>query len=220
MTDVMTYSNYYLYRLMGANINLGTDTIRMLCMRSGFSFSKRNHAQLKNIRTNTGAINLVWSAADNSVSRTDGGSFITDGFVQDNECTSNDTSNPGPLTASTVTASKIIFNEAVVNSTATKTLSSDDELATASGGYTQNTTSIGVVTVGPENDTFDRCDATAPTVSIAAVSAAIGPTPGVCFYDSTADTIIGYLLFGDGEITKAAGTSLNVGNLTFRLSNS
>ncbi|RJP48703.1 MAG: hypothetical protein C4586_08260 [Anaerolineaceae bacterium] len=215
MADVFTPTNYYKYALKKKLVNESTDTIRMLCMRSGFVFSTDNHAQLKNIRTNTGAINLVWAAADNSVSRTDGGSFISDGFVQDNKCTSNDTLNPGPFTVATVTASKITFNEAVVNSTAVKTLSSDDELATASGGYTQNSKSIGTVTV-TQNNTYNRCDATAPTVSINAVSASIGPTPGVMFYDVTADVIIGYLQFTT-EVTKAAGTALNVGNIVFRL---
>jgi hypothetical protein len=114
-----------------------------------------------------------------------------------------------------VTALKIIFNETVVNSTATKTLSSDDELATASGGYTQNSVSIGVVTV-VEDDTYDRCDSTFPTVSVAAVSSNIGPTPGVMFYDVTADVMMGYLQFGIGEITKTPPNALIVGNGIFR----
>lgn len=216
MADVFTRSNYYLYALKKKMIDESADTIRMLCMRSGFVFNKRNHSRLINIRTNTGAIALTWAAADKSVSRVSG-SFITDGFVVGNRCTSNDTLNPGPLTIATVTALKITFNEAVTASVATKTLSSDDELATASGGYTQNSKSIGVVTVGPEDDVYDRCDSTFPTVSIAAVSANIGPTPGVMFYDVTADVMIGYLAFGTGEITKTPPNALNVGNGVFRL---
>lgn len=216
MADIFTRTTYYLYALKKKMIDESSDTIRMLCMRTGFAFDKFTHKRLINIRTNTGAISLVWAASDDSVSRASG-SFITDGFVAGNRCTSNDTLNPGPFTIDTVTASKIIFNEAVVDSTATKTLSSDDELATASGGYTQNSKSIGVVTVGPEDDTYDRCDSVFPTVSIPAVSANIGPTPGVIFYDVTADVIIGYLQFGTGEITKVPPDALNVGGGTFRL---
>lgn len=215
MADTYTRTNYYLYALKKKMIDESADTIRMLCMRSGFVFNKKVHAQLKNIRTNTGAINLVWAAADNSVSRTDGGSFITDGFVTDNLCTSNDTLNPGPLNIASVTAAKIIFDEVIVNSTAVKTLSSDDELATASGGYTQNSKSIGAVTVLQDN-TYDRCDSTFPTVSIAAVSTNVGPTPGVMFYNVTADVMCGYLLFGTGEITKTPPNALNIGNGLFR----
>ena len=214
MTDVYTPTNYYLYACKKKLIDESADTIRMLCMRSGFVFNRRIHRQLKNIRTNTGAIALVWAAADKSVSRASG-SFVTDGFVVGNRCTSDDTLNPGPFIVATVTALKITFVEAVVNSSATKTLSSDDELATTSGGYTQNSKSIGVVTV-TENNTYDRADSTFLTVSIAAVSANIGPTPGVMFYDVTADVMISYLLFSAGEITKAPPNALVVGNGVFR----
>lgn len=212
--DVFTRSNYYLYALKKKMIDESTDTIRMLCMRSGFVFNKRYHSQLKNIRTNTGAISLTWAAIDKSVSRASG-SFIIDGFVVNNRCTSNDTLNTGPFTIATVTALKITFNETVVDSTATKTLSSDDELATASGGYTQDSKSIGVVTVTQDN-TYDRCDSTFPTGSILAVSANIGPTPGVMYRDVTADVMIGYLEFGAGELTKTPPNALNIGNGVFR----
>ena len=210
--DTFTRSNYYLKALKTKLINEGSDTIRLLLMRTGFVFSKVNHARLINIRTNTTAIALVWAAVDSSVSRATG-SFVTDGFVPGNLCTSDDTSNPGPLTIATVAADKITFEEAVVNSSATKTLSSDDELLTGHG-YTQNTKGTGTVTV-TQDDTYHRVDSTFPTVDFLATSDSIGPTPGAILYDVTADVIIGMLAF-NAEKTAANAEHIYIGNGTIR----
>lgn len=215
--DIFTRSNYYLYALKKKLIDESSDTIRMLCMRSGFVFNQGNHSQLKNIRTDTGSIALTWAAAGKSVSRASG-SFIADGFIVGNRCTSTDANNPGPLTIASVVALQIVFNEVIVNSSATSILSSDDELATVAGGYTQNSKSIGVVTVGPADNTFNRCDSQFQTVSFSAVSANIGPTPGVILYDVTADVVIGYLIFGSGPITTVPPNSLNIGGGLIRAS--
>src|ERR1700690_1528090 len=163
MDGVLNYGNYYKYALKKKMIDESADAIKIFLMKNGFVFNKKVHAKLINIKTNTGAIALVWAAAEKSVSR-GSGSFVTDGFVVGNYCTSDDASNPGPFTIATVTALKITFNEAVVDSSATKTLTSDDELATG-GGYTQGATTTGTVTVTQDN-TYDRCDSTFVTVPI------------------------------------------------------
>lgn len=210
--ETFTKSTYYIAALKTKLIDESTDTIRLLLMRTGFVFDRGKHAQLKNIRTNTGAIALTWAASDQSVSRASG-SFITDGFVENNLCTSDDTSNPGPLTIASVTALKITFNEAVVDSSATKTLTSDDELATGHG-YTQNTKGTGTVTVTQDN-TYRRVDSTFPTVDFLATSDSIGPTPGPILYDVTADVIIGFLAFST-EKTAANTEHIYIGNGTIR----
>ena len=210
--DTFTRSNYYIYALKKKLIEESSDTIKLLLMRTGFVFDRADHAALKNIKANTGAIDLVWAAADQSVSRASG-SFITDGLVEGNLCTSDDASNPGPFTVASVAADKVIFNEAVVNSSATKTLTWDDELLTGHG-YTQNTMTTGTVTVTQDN-TYNRTDSTFPTVDWTATSDSIGPTPGAIIYDSTADVIIGYLQFSE-EKTAANGEHLYIGNGTIR----
>ena len=210
--DTFTRSNYYIYALKKKLIEESSDTIKLLLMRTGFVFDRADHAALKNIKANTGAIALVWAAADQSVSRASG-SFITDGLVEGNLCTSDDASNPGPFTVASVAADKVIFNEAVVNSSATKTLTWDDELLTGHG-YTQNTMTTGTVTVTQDN-TYNRTDSTFPTVDWTATSDSIGPTPGAIIYDSTADVIIGYLQFSE-EKTAANGEHLYIGNGTIR----
>ena len=131
--EIFRRSNYYLTALKKAMVDESTDPIYCLLMRSGFVFDRTKHSLQKNIITNTGAIALVWATADNSVSRSSG-SFITDGFVPGNRCYSDDTVNTGYYYISTVTALKITFSGAITgNSSATKTLSSNDQLLTGHG---------------------------------------------------------------------------------------
>jgi hypothetical protein len=213
-----TYSNHYKYALKKKLIDESADTIRLLLMRSGFVFNKDNHAQLKNIKTTSGAFTPSFVAATKKITRASG-SFITDGFVAGNSITiANSASNNGIKTidpAVPVTALEMVVLETLVNETGSgdETIVSDDELVTG-GGYTQNTKTTGTVTV-TEDDTYDRCDSTFPTVTWTASGANIGPTPGLIAYDFTADVIVGYLDFG-GAITKAPPDSLNIGNGTLR----
>jgi hypothetical protein len=207
-----TFSDLYKYALQTKQIGLSADTIKVRLMRHGFVFDPAAHREGKNIATNSGAIALTWASGDKSVSRASG-SFITDGFVVGNQCTSDDTSNPGPFTIATVTALKITFNEAVTDSSATKTLTSNDELATGYG-YTQDTATTGTVTV-KEDNTNHRSDATFPTVTWNASGGDIGPTPGAIFYDSTADVVIMYALF-DVEKTASNGNPFSLGGGDFR----
>ena len=209
---ITTVTNYYKYALQSGMINLGTNTVKALLMRSGFVFNKRLHRKLINLQTNTGAIALVWAALDKSVSR-GSGSFITDGFVVGNQCTSNDASNPGPFTIASVTALKITFNEAVVNSSATKTLTSNDELATGNG-YTQGAQTTGTISV-TEDNVGDKSDATFPPITWTPSGGAIGPTTGILFYDSTAVVVIMFSQH-ETEVTYPLGQDADYSGGTFR----
>lgn len=58
---------------------------------------------------NSGAVtNINFANADNSINRTDAGSFITDGFKVGHQIITDDSTNPGPWAISSVTAAKII----------------------------------------------------------------------------------------------------------------
>lgn len=212
-------SDHYTWALVKKLIDISADSVKVLLMRTGFVFDRGVHGKLINIKTNTGAIVLTFATTDKSVSR-GSGSFITDGFVVGNRCTSDATLNPGPFTIATVVALKITFNETVVDeASVTKTLTSNDELAT-NYGYTQDTMTTGTITVAEDN-TNHYTSNTFLTVTWNSSGGSIGPTPGAILYDdTTADNIIiGYIDFvadAGSEQTATTGTPLNIANGTIR----
>lgn len=216
----LTRSDAFTYALAKKLVDLSADSVKVLLMRNGFVFNQAIHQKLINLKTNTGAIALTWAAADKSVSR-GSGSFITDGFVPGNLCTSDDTNNPGPLTIATVTALKITFNETIVDSSATKTLTSNDELATGFG-YTQNTKTTGTITVAL-NTLLHYTSCTFPTISWTASGGSIGPTPSAILFDdsdaTTPKVIIGCIDFGGNQTVASTDTpnTFNIENGEIRL---
>jgi hypothetical protein len=186
----MTVTNHYLYQLRQKAISLASDTLIIMLMRSGFVFNPLVHRMLINVKTNTGSIALTWSATDNSVSR-GSGSFVTDGFVEGNQCTSTDGSNPGPFTIASVTALKIYFNETIVNSSGTETLTSDDELPTGNG-YTQITETLSTPPESVEDNVNNKVDTTWDDVVWIASGGDIGPSAASLIFDDTSsdDTIV------------------------------
>jgi hypothetical protein len=125
--------------------------------------------------------------------------------------------NPGPFTITNVAALVITVSEAVANEgPVTKTVTSDDELATGNG-YTQDTKTLANTTV-TEDDANDRAEMAADDVSWAASGGAIGPTPGAILYDDTSpdDTIIGYLDFG-GNQSAASGANFTITTIRVRI---
>ncbi len=214
VTGVMT--NHFKYQLAMKQIDLDVDTIKVLLMRDGFVFNRDEHAAKKNIKTNSGAISITFSAAAKTITRTSG-SFITDGFVAGNKITTDATLNPGPFTITNVTALVITVSEAVADEgPVTKTVTSDDELATGNG-YTQDAKTLANTTV-TEDDTNDRAEMSADDVSWTASGGAIGPTPGAILYDDTSpdDTIIGYLDFG-GNQSAASGANFTITTIRVRI---
>lgn len=192
----MTVTSHFMYQLRKKLVEMTTDTLYVILMRSGFVFDPKIHQKLINIKTNTGSIALVWAATDKSVSR-GSGSFITDGFVVGNQCTSDDTSNAGPLTIASVSALKIIFNEAVVNSSATKTLTSDDELGTAHG-YTQGAMAL-TTPILTEDNANNKVDTTFDDVVWGASGGSIGPSAAVLVYD---DNVSDKVVVMGGQFTE------------------
>jgi hypothetical protein len=214
VTGIMT--NHFKYQLAMKQIDLDLDSIKALLMRDGFVFNRDEHAAKKNIKTNSGAISITFSAAAKTITRTSG-SFITDGFVAGNKITTDAALNPGPFTITNVTALVITVSEAVADEgPVTKTVTSDDELSTGNG-YTQDTKTLANTTV-TEDDTNDRAEMSADDVSWTASGGAIGPTPGAILYDDTSpdDTIIGYLDFG-GNQSAASGANFTITTIRVRI---
>lgn len=232
MAVTATLSNHMKYALAKKLIDLDTDTIKVLLMRSGFVFNKDSHATKINIKKtvvidatgNTITVNNT----TNTFTRTSG-SFLTDGFVVGNKVTTTNftnANNNGTWLISVITALVMTVTTTAggdptltdeTNTTITNlTWVSDDELITGSG-YTQDTKTTGEITV-TEDDGNDRCDSTFPTVTWTATGGDIGPTPGAILYDDTSsdDTIVGYLDFG-GEQTATDTTPFSIANGTIRI---
>lgn len=210
-----TLSNHFKFACLNKQIDIDTDTIKVLLMRQGFVFNKDDHAQKKNIKATTGAISLTFVAATKKMTR-GSGSFITDGFVPGNKFTTDAALNPGPFTIVSVVALEVVVSETVVDEgPVTKTAAANDELATGYG-YTQDTKVVTIVLT--EDDTNDRANGAIASFSWVASGGEIGPTPGALLYDVTdsENTIIGFLDFG-GDVTAASGAAVSVSNANLRL---
>lgn len=227
MAITVVYSNHFKKALLNKEIDIDTDSIKVLLMRSGFTFNKDDHATLINIKVTvvidaTGNTITVANAA-NTFTRTSG-SFLTDGFVVGNKVTTtnftnaanNDTFLISTVTALVMTVTTLVGGDPVLadetNTTvANLTWASNDELATGFG-YTQDTKTTGAVTL-TEDDSADKGSATYPTVTWTASGGSIGPTPGAILYDDTSadNTIIHYINF-DGEQTATDGTTFDIGS--------
>jgi hypothetical protein len=211
-----TMSNHFKYQVAAKQVDLSADNIKVLLMRQGFVFNRDDHAKKINIKTNSGAISLTFTAATKKITR-GSGSFVTDGFVVGNKITTDAALNPGPFTIAAVSALEITVNEVVADEgPVTKTVTSDDELATGFG-YTQDTKLLTGKTL-TEDDTNDRAEMAADDVTWPASGGTIGPTPGALLYDDTSadDVIIGYLDFG-GDQAAASGATFTISTIRVRI---
>lgn len=217
-----TVSNHAKYQYAKKKLDLSADTIKVLLMRSAFSFNKDNHAKKINIKASYTNTTLSINASLELEDSTSG--FLTEGFVPGNQVTMSGWTNGGNNTTkiiNTVSASKITFTntaglvqEAAGNSV---TILSNDELANGNG-YAADTKVLANQAL-TEDDTNDRAEMTADDVNWTANGGNIGPTPGSIFYDDSSedDTILGYLDF-DGEKTAATGLNFSITNIKLRLS--
>lgn len=201
MPSSAVYSNHFKYSLSTKGINLSSDTIKVLLMRSGFTFNKKTHATKKNIKgTITGSSNIVWSASAKTATLAAGG-YVDAGFVIGNQLlVSGTSSNNGTFTVTGVSDTVLTFTETVTDEADTSAvISCTDELETGFG-YTQDNKTVSLTV--EENDTSDECIITIPTISWTASGGSIGPTPGAILYSdtSTDDTIIAYFEF-NSEVT-------------------
>ena len=116
------------------------------------------------------------------------------------------------MTALEITVSEAVADEGPV----TKTVTSNDELATGNG-YTQDTKTLTNKTL-TEDDANDRAEMAADDVQWTASGGSIGPTPGAILYDDTSadDVIIGYLDFG-GDQAAASGANFTISIIRVRI---
>lgn len=222
MALICTHSNHYKYQLAVKALNLLTDSIKVLLMRSGFAFVKNDHAKKINIINTKTATTLAISAA---LALTDSDSgFITAGFVPGMEVAISGFTEAGNTCTkiiSTVVAGTIVFTstDGLVEEIAgdSVTVAGNDELATAYG-YTRDTKVLAGQALA-EDDTNNRAELTADNVIWTASGGSIGPTPGAILYSDTSadDTIIGYIDFG-GEQTAPNGAQFTISNEKIRIS--
>jgi hypothetical protein len=214
-----TASNHCKYALMTGELDLGSDSIKCLLMKTGYVFNKDNVAMFKNIRANSASQTITCQTSDDSINGSSG-DFVTAGFIPGNLITTDMgiADNQGPFNILTVTTTKIVVDANLTNEgpTGAKTVSSDDELESGNG-YTQNTYTLAGVAV-TEDDGNDRAELTCNSVVWTATGGSIGPTPGAILYDdtSTDNTVLGYIDFG-AEMTAGTGASFTISNIKIRL---
>ena len=215
-------SNRFKLELGLKTVDLDSDSIKCLLMKSGFVFDPAVHGLLANIKADTTAMALDVDATARTFTRASG-SFITDGFVPGNNFDSTgftNAGNNGAWVIDTVVALVIT----VVDGTGLVTesgggdeqLVADDELETGNG-YTQNTKTTGTITAA-QNDTANRAEFTFPTVLWEASGGSIGPTPCLLLYDDThtsnvivgAYTFISEMTATDGEPFEFANGSIYI----------
>ncbi len=227
MAVTVVYSNDFKRAILNKEVAITTDVIRVLLMRNGFTFNRRLHSTLSNIRRT-----VVINATGNTITVSNttktftraSGSFLTDGFVVGNRVTTSNFTNAANngvwlisaltalvMTVTTTAGGAPTLTDETNTTVTTLTWASNDELATLNG-YTQDTKTTGAVTL-TRNDTIDRAVATYPTVTWTATGGDIGPTPGAILYDDTTvtDVIIHYIDFA-GLRTASIGTTFDIGN--------
>lgn len=222
MALTCTHSNHYKYQLAVGALNLLTDSIKVLLMRSGFVFNKDNHAKKINIINTDTDTTYGISAA---LALVDSGSdFIDLGFVPSMSVTISGFTTPGNNATkiiSTVAAGTIVFTNTAGLAEEVEgdsvTVAGNDELAEGFG-YLRNTKVLAGQALA-EDDTDDRAELTADNIIWTAAGGSIGPTPGAILYSDTSadDTIIGYIDFG-GEQTAPDGAQFTISNEKVRIS--
>jgi len=218
MALTCTHSNHYKYQLGVAALNLLTNTIRVLLMRSGFVFDKDIHAKLINIKGTTSARTDISFEDSTKHIHTVAGTFETYGFVAGGKITvSGSTSNNTTFTIVSVDSeTQMTIDEAPTTENAGQsiTIVGADELADGYGYAHQDLTGQAL----EESDSFNWAELTAANVIWTATGGSIGPTPGAILYSETSadDTIIGYIDFGEAQ-TAPNGAQFTISNEKIRI---
>jgi hypothetical protein len=220
MATISVYSDKFFYALAKKEIDLSSDSVKILLMKAGFIFDPAKHRMKKNIKgTITGSSNISFTASTKKITKATGG-FTAAGFIPTNTITvSGTTNNNGTKTIVTVSDTEIVVSETVVDeSNQSATITADDEIA-ASGGYSKDTLTTGTITVAEDNVNH-RMSATFADKTITASGGSVGPARGALYYDDTTsdDTIIGFSDF-QTDVTITDGNSIYLENQEFRLSN-
>jgi hypothetical protein len=217
-TPISTLSDHFKYQRDNAVINLASDVIHVLLMRSGFPFGAGVHSKLINVKTASASIaSLTIDNTAKTLTR-GAGSFVTDGFVVGNMITTNSANAPnqGPFLISAVNVNGLVLTITTMaggypsltgGTESAVTVTSNDEVPTG-GGYTQDNTSLSGQAVA-EDDVGNTSTMTCSNVSWLGSGSGFGPVAGALLYDYTSadKTIIGYINF-NGDQTVAAAASL------------
>src|SRR3990172_1386621 len=155
MSHVFTASNHLKYMLATKEVDLDSDTFKMILLRDGLVFNKRDFATYNNLKATSGSLTLTFVFGSSSISRATG-SFITDGFVVGNRVGTTSAINPGPFTIVTVSALQITVAETIVNEVFACVMTAQDELASGNGYTTGGQTITGLALT--EDDTDDRAE--------------------------------------------------------------
>jgi len=216
MSHVFTASNHLKYMLATKEVDLDSDTFKMILLRDGLVFNKRDFATYNNLKATSGSLTLTFVFGSSSISRATG-SFITDGFVVGNRVGTTSAINPGPFTIVTVSALQITVAETIVNEVFACVMTAQDELASGNGYTTGGQTITGLALT--EDDTDDRAELVFDDLTWTASGGDIGPTSGAMIIDdTTADkTIVGNLHFGSDQIISDGG-HLHVMDTEIRIS--
>jgi hypothetical protein len=221
MPVTATLSDHFKYQRDMGLVDLATDSIKVLLMRTLFTFAAGKHLKLINVKTNSGSIASLTFANSGSTLTRGAGSFVTDGFVVGMEITTNsaNANNQGPFLVSVLAAGVLTVTDMVgatptltTGTESSVTVTGDDEIATG-GGYIQDTKTLTSQAV-TEDDSAHVSTMLCADVSWLGSGAGFGPTAGAILYDDTTsdNTIIGYLNFG-GDQTIAAAASLVLSGL-------
>jgi len=216
MATISILSQQFDYEALTGKINLTSDTLKVLLMRSGFSFDREKHKFRKNIKgTITGSSNIDFSSSDNSITISDGG-FVDAGFVAGNKITITGTTNNNmTVTITSVEDTKIVVDGTLTDESGTSAvITADDELP-AGNGYTQEEKELTNPTA--QINTYDSWEFSYPAVVWTATGGDIGPTPGAIIYDNSHPdkVIVGYIDFGqdytanDGETLTISGIAIS-----------
>lgn len=182
-------------KLLNAALDfISPDTFVVMLMRDGFSYNASTMKYKKNVSASTSLTSqMSVNATTKTISRTDGGSFITDGYVVGNYITTTNASNNGTYVVRTVAASSLrvdyVSGQALTTVTdVTAVITCEDEKPTGDG-YTRGAVNavFDVVNGNIYMDPFDWSD----------FGTALNTSQGAIIYDETeaADAIVCYIRF-------------------------
>src|SRR4030065_2006594 len=116
MALTVTFSNHYKYQNITKAINLASDTLKCLLVKSGFVFDPDTYATKTNLKATSGSITATFSSSAGTITRPTG-SFITDGFVVGSKIETTSGSNAGPFTITTVAALSLTVTGSMADET-------------------------------------------------------------------------------------------------------
>lgn len=203
------------------DLSSGGDSLKIILMRSGFTFDKRVHGLYVNVMGTMTRTDISFVAAGNHI-HTVAGDLQAAGFVSGMKIVISGTvHNNGTFTIVAVgSAIDMTVTESITDESAGSsfTVAGNDELETGYG-YDRNTKTLASVALTEDNVTNDQAVMTCATVTWSASGGSIGPTPGAIIFDDTVSekTILGYINF-DGNQTAVSGAGFSISSIALDVS--